>query len=136
MIQILFYIYVGLLTIFLSYLLWESYYNTSKTCFIKCVCNVSIQLLGLIYFTLIKNYAMVGITGSIIVGHMVLVGIKLKRQLDFNKRNITYNNLQFDNQIFEETGIGSNDFVNPINYGLEDDLDASFEYNLSDEYNV
>ena len=83
---------------------------------------------------------MVGITGSIIVGHMVIVGFKLKKQLDLNKRNIIYNNLQFDNQvdnhIFEETGIGGNNyFVNPINYGLEEDLESSL-YDLIDEYNV
>ena len=135
MIQILFYLYLSLFTLFLFYLLLDSYSNSCKTYFIKCICNVFIQLLGLIYFVIIENYLMVGVTSVIIFGHMILVAYKVIKQHKNNRRFVPYNNLQFDNQIFNETGIINETFENPFNYGLDNDTEESFEYCLSDDYN-
>ena len=61
---------------------------------------------------------MVGVTSVIIFGHMILVAFKLIKQIKENRRHVPYNNLQFDNPIFNETGIINEDFSNPFNYGL------------------
>ena len=53
-----------------------------------------------------------------------------------NKFNLEKLRNQVNQELLSIYQSGPVSLVNPINYGLEDDLDASFEYNLSDEYNV